>query len=234
MRNTCLRVLLRRYKPKDEVLEQCRHGLLSANNYDWLHGYPTGLGISAAPLEFWYYQRKDAIAPCVDESCNDKCAACLTERNRRNRLLPSIVNRDYTQQGLSETMPPDFHEAILITPHNQAVFHYALKCAREFAKRNDRQLLWCPPRDTAEAWFVSGYTKEEMAKKQVKWLSYNARQTDGILSLCPICYDLPIRITKGSGENMKRYGIHNGGVALKTGYCIPMISIELPCPKKPK
>ena len=24
----------------NEVLEQCRHGCLSDNNYDWLHGFP--------------------------------------------------------------------------------------------------------------------------------------------------------------------------------------------------
>ena len=107
-------------------------------------------------------------------------------------------------------MPPAFVEAILITPHNQAVYHYSLQCAREFAKRHDRQLMWCPPRDTAESWFVSGYTPEEMARKQRDWLFYNARKTDGILSLCPLCYDLPVRITRGNGTDMKAYGVHNG------------------------
>jgi len=194
----------------NQVLEQCRRGELSPENYDWIHGYPAGIGISKAPLKFWYQHRRASQPACTDEECNDSCGACSAEKRRRNRLLPSIVKRDCTDEGLPATMPPDYNEAILITPHNQAVFHYSLKCAREFAKRNGRQLMWCPPCDAAEDWFVAGYTKEEMAKKQVQWLSYNARKTEGIPSLGPVCYDLPVRVTRGNGADMKQYGIHNG------------------------
>ena len=70
--------------------------------------------------------------------------------------------------------------------------------------------MWCPPRDTAESWFLAGYTTEEMGQKQLDWLFYNARKTEGILSLCPLCYDLPMKITRGNGKDMKEYGIHNG------------------------
>ena len=194
----------------NQVLEQCRRGELSAENYDWMHGYSTGIGISNARLKFWYQHRKSLQHPCTNGNCNDKCPACRDELRRRNRLLPSVVERDCIHAGLPATMPPEYNEAILITPHNQAVLHYSLKCAREFAKRHNRQMMWCPPRDTAEEWFVAGYTKEEMAKKQVQWLSYNARKTDGIPSLGPVCYDLPVRVTRGNGADMKQYGIHNG------------------------
>ena len=91
--------------------------------------------------------------------------------------------------GLPESIPPDFNEAIYITPHNQPVFHYSLKCAREFAQRHNHQFMWCPPRDTAPSWFTAGYTKDDLAKKQLNWLFYNARKTDGILSMYPLCYD---------------------------------------------
>ena len=66
------------------------------------------------------------------------------------------------------------------------------------------------PQDTPEASFSEGLTKEEMAKKQKNWLMYNARKTEGILSLCPLCYGLPVRMTKGSVADMSQYGIHNG------------------------
>ena len=150
------------------------------------------------------------VYPCTDHACDDRCLACQEECKRRNRLLPAVIKRDCTDLQQPPTMPAAFNEAILITPHNQAVFHYGLKCAREFAKRHDRQLMWCPPRDTAESWFLAGYTTEEMGQKQLDWLFYNARKTEGILSLCPLCYDLPMKITRGNGKDMKEYGIHNG------------------------
>ena len=175
-----------------------------------MHGFNAWCSIVKAPLKFWYAHRKDEAWPCTNPGCNDTCKACIAERIRRNRLLPSIINRDCTDKGLPEKIPPEFDEAIYITPHNQPVFHYGLKCAREFALRKKYQLMWCAPRDTPPAWFTAGYTKEEMAKKQLNWLYYNARKTDGILSMCPLCYDLPVRITVGNGPLMKEYGVHNG------------------------
>ena len=100
-------------------------------------------------------------------------------------------------------LPPDFKDAILISPHNQACFHYSLHCAREFASRHSRQLMWCPPRDIAPAFFVAGYTAEEMKRRQQHLLFYNARNNENVLSLCPICYDLPVKITRGNGKDMK-------------------------------
>ena len=67
-----------------------------------------------------------------------------------------------------------------------------------------------PPKDIAPAFFVAELTPEEMQLKQQNWLYYNARTTEGILSLCPMCYDSPVKITRGNGRDMKEYGIHNG------------------------
>jgi len=182
----------------NEVLEQCRQGALSQDNYDWIHGYDAQSSIADAPLKFWYDYRTAPEPPCTNLNCKDTCSPCKAEKARRNRQLPQVL-------------PGDFKDAILVSPHNQAVFHYSLHCAREFALRHSRQLMWCPPRDTAPAFFVAGYTAEEMKRKQQNWLFYNARNTEGVLSLFPMCYDLPVRITRGNGKDMKEYGIHNGG-----------------------
>ena len=71
----------------NEVLEQCRRGELSEDNYDWIHGFPAKASIASAPLKFWYAHRKDATKPCVNEKCNDSCSACRAEVLRRNRSL---------------------------------------------------------------------------------------------------------------------------------------------------
>ena len=36
----------------NEVLEQCRRGELSEDNYDWIHGFPARTSICNAPLRF--------------------------------------------------------------------------------------------------------------------------------------------------------------------------------------
>ena len=70
--------------------------------------------------------------------------------------------------------------------------------------------MWCPPKDTAPAFFVAGFTPQELRRKQQQWLFYNARQTLGILSLCPLAYEMSFKITIGNGKDMKEYEIHKG------------------------
>ena len=36
------------------------------------------------------------------------------------------------------------------------------------------------------------------------------KKTEGILSICPGCYDMPVCITNGNGYMFKEYNIHNG------------------------
>ena len=137
---------------------------LSQESYDWMHGYNARSSISNAPLKFWYAHREDSTPPCVNLDCRDSCVACQAEKTRRNRLLLSFNHTSTMADTTPPKLPPDFKEAILISPHNQACFHYSLHKARQFAARHNRQLMWCPPRDIAPAFFVAGYTAEEEAK----------------------------------------------------------------------
>ena len=84
------------------VLNSCREGTLSEDDYNFLHGYPT-----MAPIIFWY-QHKDNLAwqhdasAChyqpyfvrdhwadwpADQQQNFECIHCWTERKRRARVL---------------------------------------------------------------------------------------------------------------------------------------------------
>ena len=175
----------------NEVLGQDRNGKLSKRNCDRIHGYPTRVGMSQAPLRIWHQHQRASRPLCSDVNCNDRCNSCLAEKRKRNRLLPYVAKRDCTDHGLPAAIPPDFDEAIMIIPHSQAVFHYALKCARNLLSDTRGKYCGSSPRDTANAWFVAGCTKEEMAQTQAQWHFYNVRKTDGIFSLCPLCYDPP-------------------------------------------
>jgi len=115
----------------NEVLEQCRLGALSEDNYNWMHGFPAKTSISAAQHPFWYEFRKASEPPCTNLACGNACEACRNELARRNLLFAE------------DRLPEGFEEAMLITPHNQAVLQYALRRARDFAKRRGEQLMWC-------------------------------------------------------------------------------------------
>ena len=51
-----------------------------------------------------------------------------------------------------------------------------------------------------------------------KWLQYHARKTEGVLSICPLCYGMPLRITNGNGYLSKLYGMHNGATCVLDGW----------------
>eukprot|EP00973_Karenia_brevis_P060975 8478717-Karenia_brevis.AAC.1 len=53
--------------------------------------------------------------------------------------------------------------------------------------------------DSPPAWFAGSMSKSEMEDMKKMWLQYHARKTEGVLSICPFCYDMPLRITHGNG-----------------------------------
>ena len=43
---------------------------------------------------------------------------------------------------------------------------------------------------------------------------YHARKTEGILSLCPCCYHVPLRIMSGNHPFYREYGVRNGATCV--------------------
>ena len=93
-----------------------------------------------------------------------------------------------------------FHDAILITPYNIAVFHFALERALNFAKSRRAASFWIQATDAPPNGYASDYTKEDLLAQKKKWLMYHSRRTDGILSLLLACYDMPYRVTHSNGK----------------------------------
>jgi len=105
---------------------------------------------------------------------------------------------------------PAFANCVLVTPFNKAVFQFAIHRAQNFAAATGQQLFWMQAIDNPPAWFAGSMSKSELEEMKQTWLQYHAKKTEGILSLCPCCYDMPMRVTNGSGYMSKNYGIHNG------------------------
>ena len=214
-----------------EVLDACRLGKLSKLQYNFLHGFPTRVCGS--------WTEKTKKASCDNPACKDftewfriaaqdisvswqetwkalqasECLICQTERLRRQRVLGCAEFGGMKDETATQILGSDrFAESVFITECNQPVCLYSTMRGRDFARRHGAQLLWIQAEDSPPAEHFSHYSQNDLKQMKEKWLapSYHARRTEGILSLLPAVYNMPLRVTLGSGKNFKDYGIHNG------------------------
>ena len=80
--------------------------------------------------------------------------------------------------------------------------------------------------DNPPAWFADSMSKPELEAMKHKWLQYHAKKTEGVLSICPCCYDMPVRITHGNGFLFKEYGVHNGSCGTVKGWQFADADVE--------
>ena len=126
------------------LLNECRAGALSEENYAFLHGLPTanpgswhpdcasprcGSARCATLAVEWAAQPFSTWA----EQVAQECAVCGAERSRRNRLL--------SPQD-PEAQQDKFVDAPYIHQNNEPKYHAALLRSREYAKRHGIHCLW--------------------------------------------------------------------------------------------
>ena len=203
-----------------EVLDQCRQGQLSEANYNFLHGLPT-----REKITFWYEYKDERVKPHDLNPCSldNLCEACIREKQRRNRILNFETDADGAAHKLAE---PKFKNCVLITPFNKAVFQFAIHRAQSFAAANGQQLFWMQAIDSPPAWFAGSMNQTELEEMKRNWLQYHAKKTEGVLSICPGCYDMPMRITHGNGYMFKQYNIHNGATCFLRGMELADVDVE--------
>ena len=118
-----------------EVLDQCRVGQLSEENYNFLHGLPT-----RAAVTFWYHRREEETSwhECMKCTPTRPCEHCRTETIRRNRWLNM---HDDPSGAATKLAAPKFRNCILVTPFNKAVFQFAIHRAQTFAASRGEPLF---------------------------------------------------------------------------------------------
>ena len=139
----------------------------------------------------------------------------LQEVARSNRVLDIITGSNQAAETLADAR---FKYCMLMTPFNKAVFQFVIHRAQSFATATQQQLFWMQAIDNPPSWFAGTMSQEELQKMEEKWLQHHARKTEGVLSICPLCCGLPLRITNGNGYLCKRYGIHNGATCVLEGW----------------
>ena len=194
------------------VLDECRLGALQEENYNFLHGLPTN-----AEIVFWFHRLKDSTGwKHNSEHCSRerRCPDCLQEARRRNRLLDMGGASTQAAEILADAK---FKTCMLITTYNQAVFQFAIHRAQNFAAATEQQLFWMQAIDNPPSWFAGTMTQKELQKTKQMWLQFHARKTEGVLSICPLCYGMPLKITNGNGYLSRLYGIRNGATCVLQG-----------------
>ena len=71
-------------------------------------------------------------------------------------------------------------------------------------------MFWTQAADQPPTWFVGEHGAEELQGQKMKWLQYHSRKTEGVLSLCPRCQGMPMRIANGSSALCREFGVHKG------------------------
>ena len=143
------------------------------------------------------------------------CEHCQTETMRQHRWLNM---HDDPSGAATKLAAPKFRNCILVTPFNKAVFQFAIHRAQTFAASRVEPLFWMQAADKPPAWYAGTYGDEELQNMKQRWLQYHARKTEGILSLCPCCKGMPMRLTSGNSHLAREYGIHNGATCVVQGW----------------
>ena len=217
-----------------QLLDACRVGNMDHMDYCFIHGFPT------EKCGSWMVQTQTAA--CGHEQCLEfgkhmqhvfadqatpwqerwrllqeaECDVCKSERTRRKRVLQC-----HAFGGLSEhdavgiLRSKRFQESVFITEFNQPVCLYSLLRSQMFAQSRQQQLFWIQAEDFPPRAFFGDKSESELKELKAKWLrpSFHARKTDGILSLLPCTYDIPLRVTNvGRNSTCKKHGVHNGSL----------------------
>ncbi len=119
-----------------------------------------------------------------------ECAACHTERERRNRLLASNDRRVLKEPFLSA---PYVHKS------NEPKYHAMLLRAVEDAKRSatgPHHILWVIAQDVPQNPKEVARTPAQLQKQRERFLQFHDQRTAGIPGMLPLFVGMRARVTE--------------------------------------
>jgi len=128
-----------------------------------------------------------------------ECDLCKAERRRRHRVID-----DASSAGL-QGLDPRFAKAPYVHPYNWPKYQAAQQRAVQFAKQQRSQIMWVRAVDqpgTGDDKSMSGAT---LGRQRRRWLQLHDMQTGGIMGLCPLTVDLPLRLTRTLDKERHAY-----------------------------
>ena len=197
------------------ILHAARHGVVTQEQWAFLHGFPT--------LHAGSWDPRTNKCSCKKPACNAlaqqwtqevldpkntrtwqdhrqaECSGCAAERRRR-----CIV------AGASDLGPnpkdPKFLQAPFVHGLNAAKYVAALLRARWVAAEQQHLLLWVVAQDTPLFHTDPDTEAQELQHRKEQWLQRHDQATAGIMGLLPLLPGMPVRITQ-TLPDLKPWGL---------------------------
>ena len=196
------------------VLDECRQGRLSEDNFFFLHGYPT-----KGPLEnvkgCACMKLNTRILPSGHDAAwadlflnggwsgaellEAECEACKSTREGRKRVLAATADLAILWQQ------PPYDRAPMLHPFNVPRYRTLTLRAKTFAAATGQQLCWSFAADYP-LWEESrSWSREKLQQKRVAWLQFHDQKTAHLNSVLPLIRDLPVRLTETIDRSRQLY-----------------------------
>ena len=105
-------------------------------------------------------------------------------------VLRSTEDAERTEEVLRQ-----FFDAPYVHPFNQPKYHALICHAWQYAKNNNKEVLWCIAQDWPLTVEEENLSLEELQRLRKSWLGTHDQRTNGIMGLLPLVDNMPIRFT---------------------------------------
>jgi hypothetical protein len=171
-----------------ELQTQFRHGQLSEDNHNFLHGKPTAVPGS------WIAGHATCKQPgCAALVANGKTPDCIQAAecsqcaaDRRSRILVAQGPTDKRFQA-------EFADAVAIFGTNDIKYHVNKLRALQWAKARGKQPYLFVAQDVASAPVVQ--EKANLTSEKLGWLQRHDKECGGLYGVLPLCVGMPVRAT---------------------------------------
>ena len=118
-----------------------------------------------------------------------ECDICASERRRRCQVLLSTDTAEDMQRYESFAAAPYVH------PFNQPKYHALICHAWQYARSQQKQVLWCLAQDWPLTEDDDNLSVEALQRLREQWLLTHDQRTNGIMGVLPLVHGMPVRFT---------------------------------------
>ena len=209
------------------ILEAHRHGKETWEMYSFTHGLATRNPGSWLPDAAGVGKGAPA---CGDELCKTlahrwelawqrgtmtwlerqqmECELCQAERKRRCRIISQ-------RESDGEHMAGKFVSAPFVHPFRAPTNHAQRLRSLHFARVHGSRVFWVVAHDAPKD------VTKSMGRQRTKWLTYDDRQTGGIVGLLPLVLDLPVKFTMEPDRGDRLNGVFTNARGWLRGWDLP-------------
>ena len=119
----------------------------------------------------------------------EECSICQQERDRRCIVLGCGSKED------KSAVVAAFAGAAYVHPYNQPKYHAQILRAVNYAKLENKKVLWCLAEDWPLTAAEEDLSLDAVGRLQEHWLQRHDRDTAGIMGMFPMVQDLPVRLS---------------------------------------